>query len=309
MPLAYWRDNTQHTENALPTRGSVSGGGGGGALTGPLSTSRVTDAAINKFFGDLPSNNPTSEKMEAEKMEAAMDAAVAAAAVVREAQEVAASRAGGAGKGEEVKGRSGAPHESAFLLASSIAFSSSMDAGHADMDVGEGSAHVHGASDGAEGGGRDCTGVKIMTPLPTVALVHSTPVANEGEGDAEGTPPADTTDASTMPTPLTVPRLRTKERMLAEGCGGVEHVGMGEARGGKTLNLNPELEPATDQILAAGTRYSKRKQEQVRDEPPKEEKEGNEEDGGSRRSPRKRGKGREGREWASSPSAKTLAAA
>jgi hypothetical protein len=312
MPMEYLRDNAQQMENALQTRGSVSGGAGGGALTEALSASRITDAAINKFFGDLPTDNPTSEKIEAEKMEAAMDAAVAAAAAVGEAQEAAASRAGCAGKGEEVKGRSEAPQESAFLLASSMAFSSSMYAGHADMDVGEGSAHIHGAgaSDGAEGGGRHGKGVKMMTPLPTVAVAHSTPVANEGEGDdVEGTPPADTTHASTMPTPLTIPRRRTKERMHAEDGGGVERVGMGEARGGKTLNLNPELQPAGDQIFAAGTRYSKRKQEQVRDETPGEEQEGKEADGGSRRSPRKRGKGREGVGGASSPSSKTLAVA
>ena len=101
-----------------------------------------------------------------------------------------------------------------------------------------------------------------MTPLPTVAVAHSTPVANEGEGDdVEETPPADTTDASTMPTPLTVPRWRrARERMHAEDGGGVDRVGMGESLGGKILNLNPQLKPAEDQIFAAGTRYSKRKQ-------------------------------------------------
>ena len=45
-----------------------------------------------------------------------------------------------------------------------------------------------------------------------------------------------------------------------------DRVGMGESLGGKILNLNPQLKPAEDQIFAAGTRYSKRKQEQVRDE-------------------------------------------
>ena len=258
-------DNAQHMERTPRTKGS---------LSGPLSTGRITDAAINKFF-DHETDNPTSEKVMAERMEAAMDAAVAAAAAA--AKEEEASTAGGAGKDKEADESGGAAAASA-------------DAGH-DMPMADGAAHVRDADECAEGGQRDEMGeAKIMTPLPTAAVVHSTPGVGEGGGEeVEGTPPADTA-SSTMPTPLTVPRQRNKGRVHAGE--GEEDAGMADEKEAQTKNAP----------FAAGVRYSKRKQEQQLGEVKEEANEAKEDGGGSRRSPRKRSKGGE---WAASPSAKT----